>query len=152
MNAKNSKKQHVETYGGWHFARDFSAGFFGLVNSGRVFPAFGLLLLVIMGLIVWRLPEAELAPVIKNFFDLLRGSVSLAIVLLLLTNFGWFFLLRRQKTIYENEIKRLSDIRKDLLHLGSSQVLIENHRTSTGAQSETYLFPESKLGEQKGQI
>lgn len=139
MNSPKSQKKPPEQYGGWHFARDFSAGFFGLVNTGRIFPAFGLLLLAIMGLIVWRLPETDLAHVIESFFDVLRSSVALAIGLLVITNIVWFILFMKQKRIYENEINRLSDIRSELFHLGSDQVLIKNHRTSTGSQVESYI-------------
>lgn len=144
MNPVKPKKQPKapETYGGWHFARDFSSGLFGLLNSGRVFPAFGLLILVLMGLLLWRLPEASLVPVIDGFFGVLRSSFALVLCLLLSSNAVWFVLFRKQKRIYENEISRLSNIRSDLLHLGNNQVRIENHRSSEGGQAESYLFPD----------
>lgn len=138
--AKPSKKQ-PEPYGGWHFARDFFSGIFGLFNTGRAFPAFGLLLLAITGLIVWRLPESDIAHVIESFFALLQSTTALVFGLLVLTNIVWFVLSRKQKRIYENEINRLSNIRSDLFHLGHDQVLIKNHRTSTGSQAESYILP-----------
>jgi hypothetical protein len=143
MSPSKSSKKPSEQYSGWHFARDFFTGIFGLVNSGRVFPAFGLLLLAIMGLIVWRLPESDLGHVVERFFDFLGSSVFFVIILLVLTNVLWLILFRKQKRIYENEINRLSDIRKDLFHLGSNQVLISNHRSSTGSQVETYILPDT---------
>lgn len=131
------------TYGGWEFARDFSSGVFGLLNTGRVFPAFGLLILVLMGLVVWRLPETELALVVKDFLNLLRSSVALAFVLLVTSNLTWFILFRKQKRIYENEINRLADIRSNLLHLGHERVQIDDHRSSDGVQAESYIFPDT---------
>lgn len=141
MTTSKPLKKQTEKYGGWNFARDFSAGIFGLLNTGRVFPAFGLLLLGIMGLVVWKLPESDLAHVVDGFFNVLRSSFALAFSLLVLSNIVWFILFMKQKRIYENEINRLSDIRSDLFHLGGNQVLIKNHRTSNGSPPESYILP-----------
>ncbi len=149
MNSSKSQKKPVVGYGGWEFARDFSAGIFGLLNTGRIFPAFGLLLLVIFGLIVWRLPDTDLAFVIGDFFDVLRSSTALAFGLFASSNVVWLVLFRKQKRIYENEINRLSDIRRDLFHLGNDQVLIEKHRTSNGSHVESYILPDSNDGKSK---
>jgi len=142
VNSSKPSKNPPVQYGGWHFARDFSAGIFGLLNTGRIFPVFGLLLLVIAGLVVWRLPESDIVYVIDSFFNVLRSSSAFAISLLALSNIAWFILFRKQKNIYENEINRLADIRSDLFHLGSDQVFIKNHRTSNGSQAESYILPD----------
>lgn len=148
---KEAKKEpkNPETYGGWHFARDFSTGVFGLLNTGRVFPAFGLLILVLMGLIIWKLPESDVAAALSGFFEFLRSSFTFAITLLVSSNTVWYLLYKKQKRLYEAETKRLSDGRSELLHLGSDQVIIVNHRSSEGAQAESYILPDSDVNNSK---
>ena len=139
-----SGKAASDTYGGWSFARDFSSGLFALLNSGKVFPAFGLLLLAIMGIIAWRIPETELGGLVRDFLFLLRSSFGFAVTALIVTNIGWAWLIRRQREIYQAEINRLSDLRSKLL-LGESKgeftPLRELH-TSNGHQREAYFVPE----------
>ncbi|RVU47054.1 hypothetical protein [Rubrivivax rivuli] len=133
------------SYGFWGFARDFSSGVFSLLNSGKVFPAFGLLLLVLMGLIAWRVPDTELAGLIREFFQLLRSSFGFAMGALIVTNVGWLWLIRRQREIYQSEITRLSDLRSKLL-LGdksSDFTPIKELHTSNGTQRESYVMPDS---------
>ncbi len=135
------------SYGFWGFARDFFSGVFSLLNSGKVFPAFGLLLLVIMGIVVWRLPETELAGLVREFFALLRSSFGFAMSALVATNFGWLWLLRRQKEIYQGEIDRLSDLRSKLL-LGENSsefTPLKELHTSNGAQRESYVLPDATV-------
>ena len=131
--------------GFWSFARDIANGVFSLLNSGKVFPAFGLLLLLIMGLVVWRLPDTELAGLVREFFALLRSSFGFAMSALVATNLGWLWLLRRQKEIYQGEIDRLSDLRSKLL-LGENSndfTPLKELHTSNGAQRESYVLPDA---------
>lgn len=135
------------SYGFWTFARDFSSGVFSLLNSGKVFPAFGLLLLVIMGVVVWRLPETALAGLVGEFFALLRSSFGFAMSALVATNLGWLWLLRRQREIYQGEIDRLSDLRSRLL-LGENSnefIPLKELHTSSGAQRESYVLPSTSI-------
>lgn len=139
MNA--SKKTPSQAPNSWSFAIEVARGIFGLINSGRIYPAFGLLLLSLSGLVIWRLPEADLARVTIAFLDVLAGSTGLAYVLFAASNIAWYLLFQKQKRIYDKEIDRLAAIRKDLFHLGVNQVLIENHRSSDGEQKESYIIP-----------
>lgn len=145
MNTQRKKPKESEAarkYGGWDFGRDFFSGVFGLLNSGRIFPAFGVLILALMGLVVWRLPESELASLAREFFGVLRSSFGLAMSLLVASNLMWAWLFKRQKRIYENEIDRLVEIRSELLHQGSNIIPIKNHRSSDGEQIEGYILPD----------
>lgn len=139
---KNAGRKGQSTYGGWDFARDFAGGVFGLLNNGRIFPAFGLLILSLMGLVAWRLPEAELAGLVRDFFFVLRSSFGVMLALFVGSNLMWFWLSNRQKRIYENEIGRLSEIRSRLLHKGADIVQIKDHRSSNGEQKEGYILPD----------
>ena len=141
---KNGKSRGV-SYGFWGFARDFSSGVFSLLNSGKVFPAFGLLLLVLMGFIAWRIPDTELAGLVREFFQLLRSSFGFAMSALIVTNVGWLWLIRRQREIYQSEINRLSDLRSKLLlgEKSSDFTPIKELDTSNGAQRESYVMPDS---------
>lgn len=127
-------------YGGWHFARDFSNNLFGLLNTGRVFPAFGLLLVIISGITVWRLPDSELAPIIRDLIAWLGGSAGFAWGVVLLTNLFWMVLCAKQTKLYREEIKRLAALRSQLMH-GENLTLIKKHRTSDGEQAESYFLP-----------
>lgn len=131
-----------QQYGGWDFGRDFFNGIFGLLNSGRIYPAFGLLILVMMMLVVWRLPESELAGLVREFFGVLRSSFGFSISLFVASNVMWSWLFKRQKRIYENEIDRLVDFRKQLLHKETAIISIKNHRSSDDEQTESYIFPD----------
>lgn len=127
-------------YGGWHFARDFFTHLFGLLNTGRVFPALGLLLVMIVGLVVWRLPDSELAPLIRDLIAWLGGSSGFAWVLVMITNLFWVILFAEQKKLYRQEIKRLAALRSELMH-GDNLTLIKKHRSSDGEQHESYFLP-----------
>lgn len=137
-----SNKKQPPAPNGWSFATEVAKGIFGLLNTGRIIPAFGILILCIVGLAVWRLPESDLAKVSIAFFDYLSSSAGIAYTLLFSTNVGWLWLLKRQKQIYEKEMDRLADMRSKLFHLGADQVLIKNHRSSNGEQREGYILPD----------
>lgn len=129
-----------KAYGGWHFARDFSNNLFGLLNTGRVFPAFGLLLVMIIGLVMWRLPDSELAPLIRDLIAWLGGSSGFPWVLVIVTNLFWVILCAEQRMLYRQEIKRLAALRSELMH-GDHLTLIKKHRSSDGEQDESYFLP-----------
>lgn len=137
---------------GWSFAIEVTRGFFGLLNTGRIFPAFMLLIIAIMGLVAWRLPESELASVVIAFFDAMSSSSAIALTLLLASNVGWFALFNRQKRMYERELERMAEIRSKLFHLGVQQVLIKDHRSSTDEQSECYILPDLAKEREKGKL
>ena len=140
-----ASKPRGKAYGRWDFARDFSNGLFGLLNSGKVFPAFGLLILCIVGLVAYRLPEAELGVVARELLEVLRSSFGFAIAGLIATNLVWAWLLRRMHGIYQAEIDRLADLRAELMrekNSGREFIPIKEHRTSNGTHQEKYVLPE----------
>lgn len=139
----SQEKQGVDdkAYGGWHFARDFSTNLFGLLNTGRIFPAFGLLFVIIAGLIVWRLPDSELAPIIRDLIAWLGGSAGFAWFVVFLTNVFWLVLGAERTRLYREEIRRLAALRSQLMH-GEHLTLIKKHRTSDGEQKESYFLPQ----------
>lgn len=143
--SKSRPEKPAQAYGGWDFARDFSNGLFGLFNTGRIFPAFGVLLFMIMALVLYRIPDSDLAGVIEGFFSFLQSSTALAYFLFFASNVGWLRLHKRQERLYQAEIDRMAAIRKELMHGGESKTLIQQHRSSDGEQSEGYLLPQLKM-------
>lgn len=146
-NTQKSKRS-PSGYSGWMFARDFSKGVFSLLNTGKVYPAFGLLIIAIMGIAAWRLPPDQLATVIYDFLVTVRSSFGIVLVLFFITNAAWLWLFARQKSLYEKEIERLAKIRHDLVH-NKELIMIENHRSSDEVTGKTHIFPEIKTARQQ---
>ena len=129
-------------YNGWRVLAIFIEGLFNLINNNKIYPAFGLFLLGIFSLIVWRLPGSELAEILKILInEVLVGKGSL-IVIIVVTNVGWAYMLKRIREVYQNEIDRLANVRKELLHHGSESPLIKEHRSTNGDCKESYLIPD----------
>ncbi len=128
---------------GWTFLIAVVNGCFKLFNNNKIYPVFGLLLVGLAGLIIWRLPESELASVVHiilNEFVVNKGGL---IALLLASNFGWVYLLGRQRKMYVAEIDRLAKIRSELMHVkdNGQGVHIESHRSSDDDCEELYVIP-----------
>lgn len=94
-----------------------------------------------MALVLYRIPDSDLAGVIDGLFSFLQSSTALAYFLFFASNVGWLRLHKRQERLYQAEIERLAAIRKELMH-GESKTLIQQHRSSDGEQSEGYLLPQ----------
>lgn len=138
-----TKRQEAKVdsrYGPWDFARDFSTQLFALLNTGRIFPAILVLLALLMLLAGVRMPTDEVAPFGNHLLDVINGWTGLFLFLLLATNAGWLVLYRERGKLHEREIKRLTEIRKQLMH-GENLTLIKHHRSSDGEQQEGYLLP-----------
>lgn len=122
-------------------AMSSSPAIFSLLNSGKVFPAFGLMLLAIAGMVLVRMPESELAGLVREFFIVIRSSTGFLGACLVVTNLGWLWLLRRTKRIYQDEIDRLSEVRKALMLGQDKSTFLSAHTTSNGTQKESYVLP-----------
>ncbi len=136
------KSKSKSEYNIWRVLVVFIEGIFNLFNTNKIYPAFGLLLIYIMGLIVWRLPNEDLADIIKilvNEFIVNKGSL---IAIIIITNFGWAYLLKRTTKLYQNEIDRLSNIRSKLLHKSEDKSIIK-HRSSEEDCKESYIIPDA---------
>lgn len=140
---RGSTGEAPEQYNMWRFLTEFSQGFFSLINSGRVFPAFGLAILVILGIVAWRVPESDLADLIEQFFEILSGSELLLWTALIVTNGVWLYIVRRVRRQDQAEIERLTDVRSELVHGREEGELepIERHRSSEDDQTEEYIIP-----------
>lgn len=115
-NRKNQVKINRADYNGWRVLYFFIERVFDLINSNKIYPVFGLLFLLLIGLIVWRLPDTELAEILKlliNEFIVGKGGL---IAIIVVTNLGWVYVLKKMTDIYKCEIDRLSAIRSDLMH------------------------------------
>ncbi len=113
-------------------------GVLGLLNSNKAYPAFALVLLVIIGIISWRLPESDLGWILKRIIENATTSSGTLIGFLVLTNIGWYFVVRQLKRVYQAEIARLINVRQALMH---GKVSIQNHRSSSGEQQPTMILP-----------
>lgn len=143
MGQKKRKSQanaNRADYNGWRVLYLFIEGVLDLINNNKIYPVFGLLFLSLIGLIVWRLPDTELAEVLKlliNEFVVDKGGLIAVIVI---TNLGWAYLLKRMTGIYKREIDRLSAIRSELMH-NSDRKNIDKHRSTNGDCKESYIVP-----------
>jgi len=123
------------SYNGWRVLALFIEGIFNLINNNKIYPTLAMMLMAILGVIVWRLPETGLAEIIKSLID----QKGLLIFLLIVTNMGWYKLYKTMKTLYQDEINRLADIRKKLMH--GTENTIENHRSTQDDCKESYILP-----------
>jgi hypothetical protein len=147
---QNKAKATQSEYNGWMFARDFAKGVFGLLNNGKIYPAFGLLFVGLIGLAEWRLPQDQLAPIITEILVTVRSSFGFLLAVAFATNAGWLWLFSRQKRMYDQEIARLAEMRKQLIHCEDKIIPIDNHRSSENVVNQTHIFPQPKAGKQKG--
>jgi len=142
QNRRSQAKSKAPEYNIWRVLFVFIEGFFNLINNKQIYPAMGFIILTIMGLIVWRLPDNELAEIVKlliNEFIVGKGTL---IALIVITNLGWVYLLKRTTNVYQREIDRLAAIRSDLMH-NPNRKNIENHRSTNGDCEESYIVPDT---------
>lgn len=138
------RKASQPPYGGWMFARDTSRQLFKLLNSGKIFPAFGLVILALMGLIAWRLPEKDLTVIVLQILGLVNSSTGLLVGIIIASNFVWAWLYWTRNRLYERELNRLIEDRHELMHM-KNRVPIENHRSSKDRTPSTFIFLDSTI-------
>ena len=136
------KKKEKATYNKWEFLRDFTNNVFNLINSGKIFPTFGLLLLILMGMVIWRLPASDLAKLSSKVLDALLTPSFLFSYSIISNGIG-LSLFFWQKSVYQSEINRISKIRSDLMH-NIDRVAIKDHRSSDDKQDESFILPSFK--------
>ncbi|PWN54613.1 hypothetical protein [Abyssibacter profundi] len=135
----NKRQEKAAEYNGWRALVVFLEGIFDLINNRQIYPAFGLVLLSICVVVVVRLPENELAEVIKLLISKAGGSAGGMFALLIVTNGGWWYLTKRLRSIYKHEIERLVAVRSELMH--GPDAKIRQHRSSEEDCPEQYLMP-----------
>lgn len=136
--SKSKKPVKAASFNGWRVLNTFIEGLFQLINSNKIYPVFGLIILALAGLVVWRLSASDLADIIKLLLvEVVVGKGGL-IALIILTNLGWPYLLRQQQKIYKTEIDRLAAVRSELLH---SDGKIGTHRSTHDNRGDAYLVP-----------
>jgi len=144
------ENQSPSRYGGWDYARDLTNHVFALIHTGQVFPAFGLLLLLLSPVIGYLLPESERAPVLYELLATIRSSSGIPYLALLGVIVGASWLIRRQGQMYRKEIDRLAAIRSELMHGEQPRTLIKEHRSSAGEQVKSVILPEISPPPQEG--
>ena len=147
MSSKKSKKDQDSNinsgYNQWDFARDFSNKIFELFNNGNVYLGFLLLIILLMGLIIFKLPGSDLAELIREFFSAVRTQ-GFSYAMLFITNGIWILLFLRSQSIFQGEINRLTKLRSELMHK-NDRIPIEEHRSSEDDQEEGYILPETTI-------
>lgn len=136
------KSKPAPQYNGWRVLAIFIEGIFNLINNNKIYPAFGLFLLSVFSLIIWRLPSSDLAEIIKILVNEVFVGKGSLILIIVFTNLGWAYILKRIRGVYQDEIDRLSSIRKELLHNGSESPLIQKHRSTNEECKESYMIPD----------
>jgi hypothetical protein len=148
---KKSAAPGESEYSVWRVIAIFIEGIFGLINTNKIYPAFGLMLIWLAGMIVWRLPESELAPLIRLSIETMGSTTGGMFGMLIVTNVTWTFLFRQSRSVYKCEIDRLASIRMELLQGDSTH--IKQHQSSASGVKETYIVPaaaiKNKPGDQK---
>lgn len=142
MGQKNKKKPLPE-YNVWRVLYVLVEGILNLINNNKIYPAFGLFILSIICLIIWRLPETDLADIIKLLINEVIVGKSGLIFIIIFTNFGWVYVFNRMKVIYGHEIDRLASLRSELMHRPERNN-IEEHRSTNGDCEESYMVPSKK--------
>jgi len=137
-----ARKQHKNTaqYTWAHVAFRAVDGGLNLINNNRIYPLFGVLALCIAALIVWKLPASTLGTILTtlvNEFIVNKGGL---IAMIIISNMAWLYMFNRMRRLYSDEIKRLSEIRSDLMHNNTTHK-IEKHRSTNDECKETHIFP-----------
>lgn len=140
MANKSNKKTKTEQKGGWDVLSEFINGVFSLINNNRIIPAFAFVVLAIVGVVVWRIPESDLGIIAKQLISALGSSFGFLISALIFSNICWLLLTKKLTKVYKDEIQRLSDIRADLIHKKGDYTQIEMHRSSNDAK-ESIIIP-----------
>ena len=143
---RKGKNVHKTEHNVWSFLTEFSNGIFKLINNNKIWPVLFLMLMVILVLLTWKLPEEEVAPTIAlviREFVVGKGVFWLSLII---TNLGWAYIFKRQKNIYSSEIARLAEVRSSLMHSNNSgqAANIKEHRSSKRECSESYVLPAKK--------
>lgn len=128
-----------QEYTGWRVLAIFLDGVFALFNSNKIYPAFGMMCFLLAGLIVWRLPDTELAIIVKLAIEKVATTTGGLLGLLIATNLGWVALFSRSRALYRGEINRISLVKQDLIH--GDITPIKKRRSSETAVTETYIVP-----------
>jgi len=118
-------------------------GILNLINTNRIYPLFGVLILFLIGLIVWKLPESDLGnilTVLVNEFVVDKGGM---IAIILISNILWWYIFNRMRSLYKDEIDRLANIRSHLMHDNDK---IEDHRSTNDECKETHILPVDPKG------
>lgn len=145
LNKSNKKSANAPAseYNGWRVLAIFIQGVFNLINNNKIYPAFGLLLLGIAAIVVFRLPDTELAPLVKLLIESLTFTSKGLLGLLVVTNAGWAVIIVQSRNIYKAEISRLAAIRHELITGNPGRVV--EHQSSDHATNEAYIFPHDSV-------
>lgn len=143
---RTRKAEPVQKENVWSFLIVVAKGIFQLVNNNKIYPTLALCLLSLIGLVVWRLPESDLAEISKMLINEIVVGKGGLIAFLVLTNAGWIYLTKRLRELYLGEIDRLSEMRKNLLHTNEQRdgKVIGNHRSSDDECKASYILPSKK--------
>lgn len=126
----------------WAFGIEVFKLIFQLFNNGVIFPIFGLVLVFSFLLIVYKIPNSEVAGLIKFLVEkYLTGNSAAYLMMLILTNIGWPVVFIMMRNVYKGEIDRLTNVRSELMHLEERRK-INDHRSSKGDVVEKYVFKE----------
>lgn len=107
INSKITNKSNGKR-NGWDVLHACVEGLFYLINSAKIYPAFGLLAVALMGMLIWKLPRTEVASILKIILNEFLVGKGMLLVILLITNLLWAYINRREKNIYARNIEAQS--------------------------------------------
>ncbi|WP_277656507.1 hypothetical protein [Seleniivibrio woodruffii] len=131
MKQGKDKKSHPDKQTNfWDFLINFTDKLFELFRSGYLSGAILLAFFIIIVILVIKLPSAPLIIFISSFFNFLSEEKFYVFPLCALI-FIMIYWCIRQRNEYKKEIKRLQNIRKELMHgLNSGELkTLSNHNS-----------------------
>ena len=128
---RRATKTTVHPTNVWDAVINFTNIAYDLVNSGNIW---GLLLLLVFGIVgftIFNLPAEDVSPLVKLLIQPFFKTGTPYYVLLAGLGFSVYANVL-QRVTYKKEIKRLTDIRKTLVHGKETGALkeLENHTSS----------------------
>lgn len=104
---------------------------YNLANTGNLIGVLLFGIVILTWILTYRMPEADLIVLVSGLGSFFLGEKFYTVPLLMLLAFCIFLKIRMNK-VYKNEIQRLTDVRKELIHGFQSGTLVplENHTTS----------------------
>ncbi len=122
---------------------------FDAFRDGHAYPAITMAVLGLLAWVAYLMPDEALGETVIFVVHQAAGSWGGLVLLLISTNLGWAYIHARRKRLDGEEIDRLTEQRKELLHGGGSDALIREHRTSeTSDAEEHYALPGDKPDEE----
>lgn len=111
-----------------------------LINKGAIFTLSLLIFSAFVLISAWRVPAEDLSSFWVYVGQISKTHWAISTAILLVSNLGWWLVHKKMKKLYKEEIKRLTQLRHDLMH-GKNITIIEHVSSEDGKDKVTMLTP-----------